>query len=448
MIYASAATTADTPTGASATTTTATGTTGASATTGTSATTGQAGAVGATTATLNGTVTPAGLATTVHFAYGTSSTSLSSSTPAVDIGSGSSAVPVTAALKALTPNRNYWFQVVATNSSGTTKGALGLFTTAEANLATTGQASPVASTSATLNGTVSPGGLKTTYYFEYGTSATNLTSRTAKADAGSGSSDVPVSSALSSLKADTTYYFRLVATNSSATTTGAIASLTTAGAAVSATTGQATTVGSTTAEVTGSVNPGGLATSYWFEYGTSSFAAATAKASAGSGSGSVSVTAKLTGLKPETSYVFRLVASNSAGTSTGVQSSLTTTAAAAPTVQTGSASGVMTTSVTLTGSLNPNSSATSYWFEYGTTSSYGSKTAPVDGGSGSTEGQVSALVSGLKPRRPTSSGSSPGTHSGRASVSARSRPRRRAPAPSTSRRSPTPSRQSQTRRRR
>ena len=112
--------------------------------------------------------------------------------------------------------------------------------------------------------------------------------------------DVPVSSALSSLKADTTYYFRLVATNSSATTDGAIASLTTAGAAVSATTGQATTVGSTTAEVTGSVNPGGLSTSYWFEYGTSSFAAATAKASAGSGSGSVSVTAKLTGLKPDT----------------------------------------------------------------------------------------------------------------------------------------------------
>ena len=54
----------------------------------------------------------------------------------------------------------------------------------------------------------------------------------------------------------------------------------------------------------------------------------------------------------------------------------------------------MTTSITLTGSVNPNSSATSYWFEYGTTSSYGSKTAPVDGGSGSTESQVSALVSG------------------------------------------------------
>ena len=88
------------------------------------------------------------------------------------------------------------------------QGALGLHTTGQATLATTGQASPVASTSATLNGTVSPGGLDTSYYFEYGTSATSLGSKTPKADAGSGSTYVPVSSALSGLKADTTYYFR------------------------------------------------------------------------------------------------------------------------------------------------------------------------------------------------------------------------------------------------
>ena len=236
---------------------------------------------------MNGTVTPAGLDTNYHFRYGSSPTDLGSSTPSKAAGSGSTAVPVTAAIAGLTPGRNYWFRVVATNSSGTTNGALSLFTTAEATLATTGVASPVASTSATLRGTVSPGGLKTTYYFEYGTSATSLTSRTTKADAGSGSSDVPVSAALTGLKTDTTYYYRLVATNSAATTEGGIASLTTAAAALSATTGQATTVGTTTAEVTGTVNPGGLTTNYWFEYGTSSFAAATAKASAGSGSGSV-----------------------------------------------------------------------------------------------------------------------------------------------------------------
>ena len=355
----------------------------------TSATTGQATSIAASTATLNGSVNPGGLDTTVHFDYGTSSTSLSSSTPAVDVGSGSSTVPVTAALKGLKPGQNYWFRVVATNSSGTTNGALGLFTTGEATLATTGQASPVASTSATLNGTVSPGGLKTSYYFEYGTSATSLTSKTVEGRCrlrlDRCACELGAVGLESGHRSTTSGLLRRTRPRRSQ---GAIASLTTAAAAVSATTGQATTVGSTTAEVTGSVNPGGLTTSYWFEYGTSSFAAATAKASAGSGSGSVSVTAKLTGLKPDTAYVFRLVASNSSGSSTGVQSSFTTSTAAAPTVSTGSASGVLTTSMTLTGSVNPNSSATSYWFEYGTTSSYGSKTAPVDDGSGSTESQV------------------------------------------------------------
>ena len=118
--------------------------------------------------------------------------------------------------------------------------------------------------------------------------------------------DVPVSAALTGLKADTTYYYRLVATNSAATTEGGIASLTTAAAALSATTGQATTVGTTTAEVTGTVNPGGLTTNYWFEYGTSSFAAATAKASAGSGSGSVSGVGEADGA--EAGYGLRLPA--------------------------------------------------------------------------------------------------------------------------------------------
>ena len=289
-------------------------------------------------ATLGGTVDPGGLATTYRFQYGTSPSSLGHTTASQDAGSGSGPVPVGILVTGLSPAKSYWFRLVATNASGTTNGALAMFTTGQATLATTGQATPVAATTATLNGTVSPGGLKTSYSFEYGTSATSLTNKTPKADAGSGSSAVPASAAITGLKAGTTYYFRLVATNSAATTEGAIASFTTAAPTVTVTTGQATTVGTTTVEVTGAVNPGGLATTYRFEYGTSSFSASTAAASAGSGSGSVSVTAKLTGLKPNTAYLFRLVASNASGSSTGVQASFTTSAALAPTASTGSAS--------------------------------------------------------------------------------------------------------------
>ena len=238
------------------------------------ATTGQATSVGATTAILNGTVNPGGVDTSVHFEYGTSSTSLSSTTLRSPCGSGSSDVPVTAALKGLKPSQSYWFRVVATNSSGTTNGALSLFTTGEATLATTGQASPVASTIGDAERHGEPGRAEDELLLRVrhlghephvqdgeGRCRLRLDRRAGELGAvgAEGGHDLLLPPGRDELGRDEPR--------------AAIASLTTAAAAVSATTGQATTVGSTTAEVTGSVNPGGLTTSYWFEYGTSSFAA-------------------------------------------------------------------------------------------------------------------------------------------------------------------------------
>lgn len=84
---------------------------------------------------------------------------------------------------------------------------------------TTGSASSVGSSSATLNGTVKPNGSSTSYYFEYGATAT-YGSVTPTTDAGSGASDVPVSADISGLDPETTYYFRIVATNSFGTSYG------------------------------------------------------------------------------------------------------------------------------------------------------------------------------------------------------------------------------------
>ena len=64
---------------------------------------------------------------------------------------------------------------------------------------------------------------------------------------------------------------------------------------------------------------------------------------------------------------------------------------------TGSASGALTSSVTLSGSVNPGGTDTKSWFEYGTTSTYGSKTPVADAGSGTTAAAVSATVTGLRP---------------------------------------------------
>jgi multidrug efflux pump subunit AcrA (membrane-fusion protein) len=204
---------------------------------------------------------------------------------------------------------------------------------------------------------------------------------------------------VSGLVAGQNYYFELVASNSSGTTDGSLALFTTASATATAATGQASAIGSTTATLTGSVNPGTLDTSDHFQYGTSaaSLSSSTPTFNDGAGSGTVSVTATLHNLKPDTTYWFRVVATNSSGTNDGVEQTFMTTAAETPTVATSSGSGALTSSVTLSGSLNPNGSDTKYWFEYGTTIAYGSETKLIDAGAGVTTSQVSATLTGLKP---------------------------------------------------
>ena len=69
----------------------------------------------------------------------------------------------------------------------------------------------------------------------------------------------------------------------------------------SATTGAAKNVAQGTATVTGTVDPQGMATTYRFEYGTStSYGLQTAESDADSGTGTVAATAGLTGLTTDT----------------------------------------------------------------------------------------------------------------------------------------------------
>ncbi|MGB9112102.1 MAG: peptidoglycan-binding protein [Acidimicrobiales bacterium] len=83
-------------------------------------------------------------------------------------------------------------------------------------------------------------------------------------------------------------------------------------------TGTASSVTSTSETLAGTVNPGGLATTYYFEWGrTRSFGSTTPVESAGDGSSGVAVTATISGLLPNRTYDFTLVASNSLGTTTG-----------------------------------------------------------------------------------------------------------------------------------
>jgi hypothetical protein len=84
-------------------------------------------------------------------------------------------------------------------------------------------------------------------------------------------------------------------------------------------TGLATSVGTSTATLNGTVNPEGSATTYFFEYGTSTaytLKAPTTPLEAGSGTANVAVSRALTGLSGKTTYHYRLVATSSAGGTT------------------------------------------------------------------------------------------------------------------------------------
>jgi YVTN family beta-propeller protein len=161
-------------------------------------------------------------------------------------------------------------------------------------------------------------------------------------------------------------------------------------------TGSASGVGQSSATVSGSVNPNGQATTYHFDYGTTTAygeQAPAPDASAGSGSSAQPRSANLTGLSSNTTYHFRIVAMNSVGTGEGLDQTLKTLPNA-PTVVTGSASSIAQTSATLNATVNPNGGAVSDCrFQYGTSTSYtASAPCTTPPGSGTSAVAVSAVA--------------------------------------------------------
>ncbi len=260
-------------------------------------------------------------------------------------------------------------------------------------------AANISSNSALLKGTVNPQGSASRYFFEYGTT-TNYGSRTATNSAGSGTAAVSVSNAVSGLSPSTTYHVRLVATNANGRSNGSDESFTTAAATPqppSVITDPATDVDNDQGTLRGRVNPNGRATGWYFQYGTTTnYGSTTGIQSAGDGTSLVSVDSNATGLAASTLYHFRLVATNVAGTVYGSNRTFTTTSGPqAPSAATLAASPVASDSATLNGTVNPNGSATAYWFEYGLTTAYGSTTTAASAGSGSGDVSVNRAISGL-----------------------------------------------------
>jgi phosphodiesterase/alkaline phosphatase D-like protein len=296
-----------------------------------------ASAVAQTSATLNATVNPEDEPVSdCHFEYGKTMSYGTSIPCSGSPGSGTSPVPVSASLTGLTPNSTYHFRIVATNPIGTSTGTDGSFKTTESArpAVVTEPATSVAQTTATLNATVNPEDEPVSdCHFEYGTTESYGTSIPCASSPGSGANPVPVNASVTGLTPNTTYHFRIVATNPIGTSTGADRSFKTPFDVPAAVTGAATRVGELSAQLNATVNPeGDNVTACHFEYGTSeSYGASVPCASLpGSGTSPVPVSASLTGLTPNTTYHFRIVATNSGGTGGGSDGQFATPAAGAP----------------------------------------------------------------------------------------------------------------------
>ena len=176
--------------------------------------------------------------------------------------------------------------------------------------------------SATLNGTVNPNGLATTYHFEWGTTVA-YGNNTATLPAGSGIATVPESANITGLTGGTTYHFRIDATNSDGTsygndftfTPGAAAVTTTAASAITMTT--ATAGGNVTADGGASVTAKGTC---WGTTANPTIAGSHTTDGLGTGV----FTSSLTGLTANTVYHIRAYATNSTGTYYGSDLTFTT----------------------------------------------------------------------------------------------------------------------------
>ena len=259
---------------------------------------------------------------------------------------------------------------------------------------TTGPASSIGARSAVVSGSVNPGGESTTWLIEYGTT-TGYGARSASQSAGNGTSAVDVSQQLTGLATGVTYHYRVVATNADGTSRGADMTLTTRGAP-EVLTANASSIGPTAANVGGTVDPNGRATSWWIEFGTTDrYGSRTGSRSAGSGVSPVAVSLRLTGLTAGATYHFRVVAVNDIGTTAGADRSFRTDAA--PVVSTGSADAISVSSARVSGRVDPRGRGTVVWFEYGTTPALGSKTAETDAGFAQGASTQRATLTGLQP---------------------------------------------------
>jgi phosphodiesterase/alkaline phosphatase D-like protein len=353
-------------------------------------------------ATVNGHVDPAGGGeiVTCEFEFGTD-TSYGETAPCSQSTPINAPTDVSADLSGkVLGETTYHYRLVAANASGTNYGADRTFTPHFVSGLTTDPATGVGKNEATLNAHFIGTEEDTHYYFEWGTTTEygNTSATPPGDDAGSTSGNTPLSYDVSGLLPETTYHYRVVASNGKGTSPGNDRIFTTVKSVADLATGAATTVTASSAMLHGSWTGEGEGTTCHFDWGYNTlYGNSTPDVDEGSGTGPQSAAVLLSGLSPVTTFHYRIVCSNVFGPAYGGDQMLKTLAL--PEVALLPPSDYTTSGVTLSGTVGPREGgSTTYHFEYGTTESYGAST-PESPPVGSDNGTypASAELTGLEP---------------------------------------------------
>lgn len=305
--------------------------------------------VKATEATLEGVVNPNNQLTECHFQYGTLGVSEHEvpCTPETLKGFGEQVVSPTRTevvegnlvtvpvpITGLTANTVYHYRIFAKNGSGEVQaGSEETFTTSippetPVELKTVS----AATTEVTLAGVLNPlaAGNPGSFELRYRQSATECQGGTpgqeqaTPASPASGNEKEAVQTVVTNLQPGATYTFCLLAKNAAEEVSAPSLPLTVTTLPVkpTLTAEEATNLTATTADLTAQVDPNGAeVTTCEFQYGTEAGVypnSAACSPEPGSGTTAVPVTGHATGLEPDITYHWRLTATNTAGTSTGV----------------------------------------------------------------------------------------------------------------------------------
>jgi len=297
---------------------------------------------GQTSVTLTGHVDPAGGAnvTSCRFEYGTDTSYSSPPAQCLDSGGnpiGTPGSPITsptevhANITGLTPETTYHYRLDAGNEYGSSRGPDQTFTPHWVPGLSTDPATNIERNGATLRSSFEGNGEDTHYYFEWGTDASygNITAVPPGTLVAAPSGHQGLSFDLGGLTAETTYHYRVVASNAMGTTVGGDQSFQTLPAVENLSTAPASNITPTSATLSGSWTGNGEDTHYYFVWGaTTSYGNVTTMApgiDGGSGVGVQSGAFQITGLEPAMFYHFRIVASNSKGTTVGPDQRFETT---------------------------------------------------------------------------------------------------------------------------